>query len=152
MEIKCEIKEIKDNHTLAVRTRAPVEGLPQAIGEAYGGIMKYLGELKQQPIGMPFVIYYNLDMQDLDVEIGFPVSEQFNDSGEIKASHLPIGKVASCIHMGPYEQMKPTYDAFTEWIQQNNYKTTGVVIEYYYNDPREVSSEEIMTEIQFLLK
>ena len=25
MEIKCEIKEIKENHTLAVRTRASVE-------------------------------------------------------------------------------------------------------------------------------
>ena len=54
MEIKCEIKEIKENYTLAVRTRTPVEGLPQAIGNAYGGIMQYLGELNEQPIGMPF--------------------------------------------------------------------------------------------------
>ena len=54
--------------------------------------------------------------------------------------------------MGPYEEMKPTYDALTEWVQNNGYEPTGVTIEYYYNDPHEVAPEEIMTEIQFPLK
>ncbi|MFX1340916.1 MAG: GyrI-like domain-containing protein, partial [Promethearchaeota archaeon] len=80
------------------------------------------------------------------------VPKQFKNKGAIKASKLAKGKVASCIHMGPYEEMKPTYDALTEWVQNNGYEPTGVTIEYYYNDPHEVAPEEIMTEIQFPLK
>jgi effector-binding domain-containing protein len=152
MDYEFKIKELKFQPTLAVKTRTPVENLPQEIGNAYKGIMQYLGELGIEPVGMPFVIYYNLDMQDLDVEIGFPVPKRFKDKGAIKASDLPKGKVASCIHMGPYEEMKPTYDALTEWVQNNGYEPTGVTIEYYYNDPHEVAPEEIMTEIQFPLK
>ena len=90
-------------------------------------------------------------MNDLDVEIGFPVSKQFDDRGNIKASQLPIGKVAACIHLGPYENMKSTYDALNEWIQQNGYEPTGIAIEYYYNDPKDVKPEEIMTELQLPL-
>ena len=54
--------------------------------------------------------------------------------------------------MGPYEGMKSTYEALTEWIQKNGYETEGIAIEYYYNDPRQVAPEEIKTEIQLPLK
>ncbi|MFX1309969.1 MAG: GyrI-like domain-containing protein [Promethearchaeota archaeon] len=152
MDYTFKIKELKEQPTLTVRTRTPIENLPQEIGSSYGAIMQYLGDLGVEPVGMPFAIYYNLDMQDLDVEIGFPVPKQFKDKGMVKASKLPKGKVASCIHMGPYEEMKPTYDALTEWVQKKGYETTGIAIEYYYNDPNEVAPEEIMTEIQLPLK
>ncbi|MFX1446179.1 MAG: AraC family transcriptional regulator, partial [Promethearchaeota archaeon] len=79
MDYKFKIKEIPSQPTLAVRTRTPVMNLPQEIGNAYKAIMEYLGELGVEPVGMPFVIYYNLDMQDLDVEIGFPVPKQFKN-------------------------------------------------------------------------
>ena len=35
-------------------------------------ILQYAGQMGVQPSGPPFVAYYNLDMQDLDLEIGFP--------------------------------------------------------------------------------
>ena len=37
-------------------------------------IAQYLAEQSEQPAGAPFVAYYNMDMQNLDVEIGFPVT------------------------------------------------------------------------------
>ena len=56
MDYEFKIKELKFQPTLAVKTRTPVENLPQEIGNAYKGIMQYLGELGIEPVGMPFVI------------------------------------------------------------------------------------------------
>ena len=71
MHTACEVKEFPDRPVLSVRTHAGVQELPRVLGDIYGRIMQYLGELKTQPTGMPFVIYYNMDMSNLDIEVGF---------------------------------------------------------------------------------
>jgi effector-binding domain-containing protein len=114
--------------------------------------MQYLEELKENPIGAPFVIYYNMDMQDLDIEIGFPVSKNLPDKDKIKSSEITAGKFASCLYTGPYTEISLAYDALTKWVEDNEYKTTGIAIETYLNDPREIPPEELKTEIEFLLK
>ncbi len=68
----CEVKERAAQPALAVRTRTAVQGLPQVMGDALGAVMAYLGELGEHPAGPPYTAYYNMDMQDLDVEIGCP--------------------------------------------------------------------------------
>ncbi|TXT59910.1 MAG: Transcriptional regulator [Promethearchaeota archaeon] len=147
-----KVKDLPKQLTLAVRTITSVGELPEVIGKVYGDIITYLAELGEDPAGMPFVIYYNLDMANLDIEIGFPVSKKFPDKGIIKSSELPSGKTASGMHHGPYEEMKSTYDALTEWVENEGYEATGIAIEYYYNNPEEVSPEDVLTEIQFPLK
>ncbi len=152
MSLKCEVKELPVQHTLTVRTRTAMENLPQILGEAYGAIMAYLGELGENPIGAPFVIYYNLDMQDLDVEIGFPVSKKIADKDNMKASEIAAGKFGTAVHVGPYDTMEPSYEILNQWIKDNGYEVEGPAIELYFNDPREVGPENTLTEIQFPLK
>ena len=152
MSNKYEVKDIPTRKTLTVRTRSPVQNLPIVLGEAYGAIMTYLGELGEDPTGMPFVIYYNMDMQDLDIEIGFPVSKELPDKDTMKTSEIPAGKYATTLHVGPYETMEPTYNAFNKWLEDNGHETIGTAIEFYLNDPREVGPENTKTEIQFPLK
>ena len=72
-----------------------MQDLPQALGKAYGAIMQYLGELGMPPAGAPFVAYFNMDMQDLDIEIGFPVMQPLPGKGEVQASAIPAGKAAA---------------------------------------------------------
>ena len=50
---------------------------------------------------MPFVIYYNLNMQDLDVEIGFPASKKIDDKDHVKASKIEASKFATTLHVDP---------------------------------------------------
>ncbi len=152
MSLKCEVKELPVQHTLTVRTRTAMENLPQILGESYGAIMAYLGELGENPIGAPFVIYYNLDMQDLDVEIGFPVSKKIVDKDNMKASEIAAGKYGTAVHVGPYDTMEPSYELLNQWIKDNGYEVEGLAIELYLNDPREVGPENTLTEIQFPLK
>jgi len=75
VDYKFELSEQPAQATLSIRTRTKMESLPQVIGQAYHAIFEYLNEIKESPVGAPFTAYYNLDMEDLDVEMGFPVAK-----------------------------------------------------------------------------
>jgi effector-binding domain-containing protein len=151
MSYQCELKQQPARPALSVRTHAAVQDLPTLFGKIYGGIMQYLGELGEQPTGMPFAAYYNMDMQNLDVEIGFPVARKLAGKDEIQASEFPGGKLASVMHIGPYDQVGPAYEALTQWVKDHGYQATGVAYELYYSGP-ETPPQEIRTEIMFPLK
>jgi len=152
MSYKCEVKEQTTQPTLAIRTRVSVQDLPQTLGGAYGAIAQYLGELGEQPVGPPFAAYHNMDMQNLDVEMGFPVSRKLASRGDIQAGEIPGGKAATCLHTGPYGEIEPAYDALSQWIKDNGYEATGVAYEMYLNDPEQTAPQELQTQIVFPLK
>jgi len=152
MSYKCEVKEQSAQPALSIRTRTAVQDLAQVLGEAYGAMAQYLGELGEQPAGPPFTAYYNMDMQDLDVEIGFPVYKRLPGKDDIKASEIPGGKAATCLHTGPYSEIAPAYNALSEWIKDNGYEVTGVAYEVYLDDPAQTPPQELRTQILFPLK
>lgn len=141
------LKEKQAQSVLYIRTRAPQEKLPQVIGESYMKIHEYLCSLGEQPAGAPYTAYYNLDMLDLDVEMGFPVSRELPESGEIKAREIEAGRVVSAMYKGPYSGMEATYGRIIKWIGERGYHLTGVSYEYYLNSPQEVPESELITEI-----
>jgi effector-binding domain-containing protein len=152
MTYKCEFVKPPSQPTLSVRTRASVEVLPQVLGEVYESIVQYLGELGEQPAGPPFAGYFNMDMQNLDVEIGFPVLKKLPSKGEIQSGEIGGGKVATCIYTGPYNEMASAYEELTKFIQDNGQEASGVTYEMYLNDPTETSPQELQTQIFFPLK
>jgi effector-binding domain-containing protein len=152
MTLKCEIQNRPAQHTLSVRVRTSVGELSAMMGEVYGAIAQYLGQAGRCPAGAPYGAYYNMDMEDLDVEIGFPVDAEMSAQGDIKPGLIPAGKVATCTWTGPYDQSAPAYEELTAFIAEQGAEATGVAYEYYLNDPGEVPPEELQTEIVFPLK
>ena len=148
----CEIVEQPAQPTLSIRTRAAVQELPQVLGKGYGAIMQYLGEVGVSPTGHPFVIYYNMDMQDMDIELGFPVLQPLPGKGEVHAARMEAGKVATCLYVGPYADCGPAYEALAQFVKDQGYEATGVAIEYYLNDPSQPPYEEPQTRIVLTLK
>lgn len=152
MSEQIQLTEAKEQPVLSIRTKTSVAKLPEEIGRAYGAIAAYLKELGEASAGAPFTAYYNLDMDDLDVEMGFPVSKPLAGKGEIKASVIPAGKQASCVFKGPYLQMTPAYEALTAWVAEQGLEPTGISYEHYLNAPGEVPDEELLTKIVFPIK
>lgn len=148
----CEVKEQAAQPTLTIRTRTSVQNLPQALGQAYGAIAQYLGELGQPLAGPPFTAYFNMDMQNLDVEIGFPVAKPLPARDNIQASEIPGGKVATCLYTGPYSDIALAYTALSKWMTEHGYEATGVAYEMYLNDPQQTPPQELKTQILFPLK
>ncbi len=152
MDSKFHVTEQPAQPVLSIRKRTTVGNLPQELGKAYKAIVEYLEEIGEQPLVFAFAAYYNMDMQDLDVEMGFPVAKSLPGRGEIKAGEIPAGKQAFYLHKGPYDAVEPVYNAMMQWIGDNGYIPTGVSYEFYYNGPGEVPESELLTKIVFPLK
>ncbi len=152
MNYNIELKEKSVQPVLAVIKTTSIGNLPQEIGKSYGSIMQYLSELGEQPADVPFTAYYNMDMENLDVEMGFPVSKQLEGKGEIKAGMISAGKYVECMYKGPYAECAPVYDAMNKWIAEKGFKATGTSYEFYYNSPVEVPESELLTRIMLPLK
>lgn len=152
MTYHCEIKEMPAQPSVSIRARTKVENLPETLGRAFGAIIQYLGEQGQQPAGAPYVAYYNQDMTDLDVEIGFPVSQTMPGKGEIRASRIPGGKMGTCLYTGPYQEMVPAYGALHKLVDEKGLEPTGVAYEIYYNSPMDTEPAKLQTLILFPLK
>lgn len=150
MEI--DLKEKQSQFVSYIRTRTSQDKLPQVIGESYMKIANYLCSLGEQPIGVPYTAYYNLDMQNLDVEMGFPVSKALPESEEIKAREIKAEQVVSTMYKGPYAKMEATYVELLKWIEEKGYQLTGVSYEYYHNSPEDVPESELLTEIVIPIK
>lgn len=152
MPHQCEVVERSPQPTLSIRTRTSVQKLPQVLGQVYGAIARHLAILGEQPAGPPFSAYYNMDMQNLDVEIGFPVSRTLHGKDDIQAGEIPGGKVATCLHVGPYTEIESAYNALSQWMEENGYEAAGVAYESYLNDPAQMPPQELKTQIAFPLK
>ena len=152
MSYQCELLNWSAQPTLAIRTRTAVQNLPQVLGQAYGAIMQYAGPLGVQPSGAPFVAYHNMDMQDLDIEIGFPFAQALTGQGDIQAGEIPGGKAVTCLHIGPYDQVGGAYEALQKWFGAHSYIPTGVAYEFYLNDPQTTPPSELRTQVVFPLK
>ncbi|MCG9967301.1 GyrI-like domain-containing protein [Pelotomaculum terephthalicicum JT] len=152
MGLKIELNEQKSQPVLLIRTRTAVENLPKVIGESYGKIMRYLAELGEQPTDAPYTAYYNLDMKDLDVEMGFPVAKSLSEKGDVKSGEIPQGKYVSAMHKGTYSQMEQPYNEMFKWMEEKGYEPKGVYYEFYFNSPNDVPESELLTRIAIPVK
>jgi effector-binding domain-containing protein len=147
-----EVRSVEERHTLVVRTSTPVEKLSEVMGSSYGEIMQVMGSSGAQPAGAPFAMYHNMDMSNLDVEIGFPVAAAVPGSGRVKAGKLPGGRAAVTLHVGPYGKIGEAYDRLTAFVKEKGLNPESFCYEFYLNDPAETPPEQLQTEIYFPLK
>jgi effector-binding domain-containing protein len=153
MDYKVELKERETQPVLSIRKTTSVGNLPQELGKAYGSIIQYLGELGEQPVEAAFTAYYNMDMEHLDVEMGFPVSGRLEGKGEIKQGEIPAGRYVECMYKGSYEKVGPiVYETMSKWMAENGLEATGTAYEFYYNSPADVPESELLTKVMFPVK
>ena len=152
MQPVCELLEQPAQPAVAIRTWTSAGDLPRVLGQTFSSLAQFLAEKGTQPSGPPFVAYYNMDMQNLDIEIGFPVPEKLEGQGAVRPSRIPGGRLAACTYTGPYQDLAPAYDALSRMVQERGLKATGVAYEIYLNDPQTTPPQELQTRILFPLK
>ena len=147
---ECLIEDQKETPTIVRETTVAVEGLPAFLGATFGPIVGHIQKKSARPAGMPFVIYYNMDMKALKVEAGFPVDWKIDGEGDMVPSMLPPCKIASTMHVGPYDSVKPAYDDLMTFVKERGLVPTGIAYEMYFDGP-ETQPEKIRTRIVFQL-
>lgn len=146
-----EILQKMEQPTLFIRTAARVQDLPVMIGQSFGKLAAYLQELGEFLSDVPYVAYHNMDMQNLDVEFGFPVAGPLPGKAEIQAGSIPAGKIIFCMYQGAYSAMEPVYGEMVKFIADHHLKPVGTAYEHYFNGP-EFPESEMLTMIVMPVK
>ena len=120
----------------AVMTAAlPVAEIGPWLAKAYGTVASVITAHGAYPAGPPFARYHRLAEDRFAVEAGFPVSTPIEADGDVLPSQLPGGPVAVTVHIGPYEQMAPAYEALASWVTSHGGEPAGDPWEVYFTDP-----------------
>jgi len=154
MPIISRIETIKRSKqaVLSIKTTTNMENLPMLISESYGKIESYLKEIGEFPEDIPFVRFFNMEVENLKVEIGFPVYKELLGKGDIEFNYLPEMKAVYSMYQGPYQEMETSYNEVMKWIETNKLNIEGTFLEYYYNSPEEVPEDKLLTGVIIPLK
>lgn len=155
MDFECtfqsELQELEPCPSLSIRIRTVVSSLQEVLDDGYASIVRFLEARGKEPQGPPFALYYNMGMDDLEVEFGFPVEEGIEGEDEIRSGTTPSGRAVSTLYIGPYEEAEPAYTAMMKWAADNGFALSGVSYEVYLSDPSTTPPEYLRTRIHLLL-
>jgi len=97
-----------------------------------------------------FLYHHPPDRQmPMDVDFGVEVTRSFEPSGEVHSTEVPAGKVATVLHVGPYERMGEAHQTIHAWAAANRIGFAGKSWEIY-GDPTDDPSK-LETRIEYLL-
>jgi AraC family transcriptional regulator len=144
--------EIPPVQVLGIRRKGNYRIIPELLGRIFEFAMR-----NRVPIaGMPMFLLHEESREEAmeadrtgtaDVEVVVPVAGPTRAGGEIRSYFLPGGQMARIMHRGPYEESERSYRQLMEWIAEKGLQVKGPIREIYHNNPQEVKSEEILTEI-----
>ena len=145
-----EIKEMPDLRVAAVRHTGPYNQIPVAF-EQLGKIAGPAGLV--QPGAAMLAIYHDdpeTTAQDqLRSEAGIVVPEDTRLPNELVEEHIPAGKYACTVHVGPYEELGDTWARFMgEWLPASGHRVgSGASFEIYRNTPMTAPKDQLVTEL-----
>ncbi len=151
MERKIEIKELGDQPVLGIRFKTAMSEIGDSLGNSYGELFACLGKTGEFPAGPPFLLYHDGEYkeEDADVEACVPTAKLLPGEGNVKGYGLSGAKVASTLHMGPYEQIGDTYQELMLWISDQGYHPSVPCREVYLVGPEQADDPaEYRTEVQ----
>src|SRR5512133_3818880 len=137
------IYEQTEQHVLSIRKVINFSDFPDTAKQTYEQIEAYVKQKNLLVSDCPFVCYHNSDLENLDVEMGFPVAKPVSGSGEIAGHTFPIQKVVAGIFLGAFEETDPLMLEIFQWINAHGFEQQGAIFNYYLNDGDRPASEQL---------
>ena len=155
MPLDIRIEQFNAPRPLAVvRRRAAQRDLSTVIPQACGEVFKLAKA--QRPTGLGRLVAFYLDCTTdlLELEVGVELDSPIADSHGLFASELPAGRVATAVHMGPYQELHRAHVAIREWCKAQGHSLAGPNWEIYghWIKAWESDPSQIRTDVYYLLK
>lgn len=142
------LKEVTPFTYCCIPHKGPFSEIEKIVGMLMGAVQRQ----NFGPAGAMMGIYYNspaeVKPEELEWEIGFPITPQINAQSPLQKKQWTYTLVASALHVGPYEATGETIVKILEWMEANSYTQAGPVLEKYLDmSPSTVKPEKLRTEI-----
>lgn len=110
-----------------------------------------LRNMQIYPMSGPVVCFHNTDLAQLDVEIGWQITQPVQTEAGVWCSRVEPRKVVTTIDQGPYEEQDPTLMELMAWVQAQGYELEGPILYCYLNDA-ERPEAELLTQMSLLIR
>ncbi|TVT51536.1 AraC family transcriptional regulator [Amycolatopsis rhizosphaerae] len=134
-EIQAETRQ--EQPTAIAEDTLPVAEIGPWLGRTYQSVTEAVAAQGAYPAGPPFARFHIRGDDRFTVEAGFPVTAPIEATDRVVPSTLPGGPVVSTLHVGPYDQMEPAYQALTSWVKDHGGEPVGDAWEVYLTNPAE---------------
>jgi len=132
-------------------------GLGAEIGKAFGSLYAAVGQAGLVPSGAPRAIYTAWSSDEVRFTVAVPVNHKpatpLTGNG-VSIAELPAGKALRFVHLGPYRDIRATYDQIEAWLRERGAVRTAAdwarycpMWEEYMNDPSTTPESELVTHI-----
>lgn len=148
---KINLIEQPEQHVLSIRTTINFNDYPKTAEKAYRVIIEYAESKGLLFSSGPFVCYHNADLENLEVEMGFPIAKPVAGNDDIYGYTIPAQKAVSGIFLGAYEETDPLMFEIMQWIVEHGYEQQGKIYNYYLNDS-DRNTSELLTQIVVPIK
>jgi DNA-binding transcriptional MerR regulator len=145
------VEQVLERTVAALRKATNLGTITDDIGAGFEALMRFMGVAGTQPVGAPFIVYWDIIDEETngDIELCVPVTPGLASSEAIEVEMLPAEPVAWTIHHGPYQEISPAYHTLTGWISDHGHEMTGPPREIYLNDPTQVTEDELLTRVEW---
>lgn len=121
-----EIQQRDERPCAGIRTWVPMDGISEAVDQAFPELFGWLGQRGIAPAGPPFIRYHVIDMASgLDIEMGVPVAPGVSGDGRVTAGVLPGGRYVVLRHVGHYDGLLASNAELQRWAEQQGITLEG---------------------------
>ncbi len=164
MDIDAKIEQMPFQHAIAIKAECKMLQMGKVMGQAFSRITEHLKskdvEFKQEP----FARYYDFKFEEMvnqgflkmflgmftyiwRFEAGFGLDSAIEAPKGMEHLEYQYGKVATCMHKGPYQKVGATYKALYLWMMEKGLQPQDTSFELYLNDPKTTPAKELETKI-----
>jgi effector-binding domain-containing protein len=141
-------KEVSPFSYCCITHKGPFTEIENVIGR----LMQATQSQNIFPTGAMIGVYYNspdeVKPENLEWEMGFPISAQVNIPAPLKKKRWTYTAVVSAVHKGAYEETGKTIAKMSEWMQEKGLVQAGPLLERYLTMPTpQTKPEDLRSEI-----
>jgi effector-binding domain-containing protein len=124
------------------------------VSGSFKKIKTYLDKEGIKPDGLSMTIFTATDDTGFEFQAAVPIAEPPKNPprGELAVGHSPEGKALKFVHRGSYEDLDNTYEAITNYLDDQRLEAKDMFIEEYETDPATTDANKLVIHVYVLIK
>jgi effector-binding domain-containing protein len=126
----------------------------ETISNSLKKIKTYLDKEGIKPNGLAMTIFTATDDAGFEYEAAIPIAEAPKNPphGDLMLGQSPEGQALKFVHRGSYDDLDNTYEAITNYLDDQRLEAKDLFIEEYVTDPMTADVTKLLVNVYVLIK